>query len=230
MIQLESQHLVNRTSADKAVVEIREEYAHEFTNVNMILHTNNHWIEQVRIGSAHDPSFRSYANTIEFQNGGVRATGQVLQSDSEAIKTMKLSGKWDSHVQSCEKLFEESQNWTRLMSLVQIYEFWEGDFRSLLFNHINLEHSEINGQFSEPVLGNDLFGDLRHIRNKFLHGRGIYKDDDPNTQLRVITGVFSLGHKMELSADKHNEVREIIYHRLLPGFPKEFVLCEKPKR
>jgi len=222
-IDLTPEMLNGSVDLDQTKLDIRESLSTQYMNVNMVLHTNDHWINQVRKEEAHDPSMYIARNIVSIEGGQLRSTGQHNLTESAAIAQLKENNQWEKHAQECEKRFSDSQNWTRLMSLVQIYESWEGDYRHALMKCIDLDSDLIKSKIKNPKLGHSRFGDLRHIRNKFLHNRGVFAGHDPDTLFESVNVLFKENKPMILTAKQHNKFRELIFEDI-SLFPQHFFL------
>jgi len=166
------------------------------------------------------------STTLSFNDQDARLADQSMLPEDDAISLLKQFDQWEEHQEECERRFEETQNWTRLMSLVQIYEFWEGDYRNSLFAQLNMNQNDIAPKISKPKLCCNRFGDLRHIRNKFLHSRGVFSDDEPGDLFNSIKGLFKKDEEMLLPAVAYNKLRRAILEDV-SLFPKTYFLIGK---
>jgi hypothetical protein len=229
MIEVSEVHLKSTEAAKSLVTDIRNQILEQYYNTNVITSSNKHWIEMVRDSNAHDPSLMIATASVTF-SGNQPKIARSLQTEQAAIEMLKKMGQWESHKQECEKRFEESQNWARLMSLVALYESWEGSFRHSLLNQIDLKHQDFPSLGGELTLLHPVYGDLRIIRNEFLHRNGYFRSGDPKLKLPTIPNSFLLDEKMTVSREELSVARDLALNTGICEFPKGFIVAEKPRK
>ena len=225
-VALQAAHLVDEDQAKKVELHIVRSLLDFIRIANILLTANQQWIRLVRLDQAHDPSVSMPTTVLSFADGGVSAVCDV-KTDSEAIAMMKKSGCWDSHKQECEDRFDEAQNWALIMSLVGIYEMWEAVWRHEMLRCVDLSHVDLNHLSGELRLLCSVFGDLRHIRNNFLHGDGYYKKSVPK-KLEVIEVSFSQSEKIVFSIDEYNVIKDQLLGAL-SVFPDGYRIDKAPE-
>lgn len=226
-VALQAAYLVDQDKAKKVEQQIVRSLLEFIRIANILLTANQQWIRLVRLDLAHDPSISMPTTVLSFADAGVSAVSDV-KTDSEAIAFMKKIGCWDSHKQECEDRFAEAQNWALIMSLVGIFEMWETVWRHDMLLSVDFDHFDLNHFTGQLRLLCPVFGDLRHIRNNFLHCDGYYKKSDPK-KLEVIEVSFSQNEKIKFSIDEYNVIKDQLLGAL-SGFPDRYMIDKVPKQ
>ena len=213
MLLLEEKHLSQSYSCGEDIQWFLDSVLH----LKRAVIADREYVQDILAGNKIDPSTRELV--VDFSSAGVSQRYATPDEITERMSAQQIS----EMKERASKGHLDLVNWQYAMFIVYVYQKWETSIRNKMKCSINTSHSDILPLGTDFRLCNDFFGDLRLIRNAYLH-RGTMKDAD---RIKLLSW-FQDNEKIELQPHQMDSIT-LSFIENLKNFPSSFFLMNKEK-
>lgn len=212
------------TEPDPSIDEIIDELARAFlislivtlTSHNVLLNKADEWdrhhkrfLQGGKVAGDVGHYFDIKTLSLVDEEGTGRVHMQHLVSAIDAGATVWMAGAGSGNVDN----YPEAQSIAYAQWFSYAYSLWEEQFRGRIANYFD---SQTDDRIRRSDVLIDYFGDIRLIRNDFVHNKGVCKE---SAGAQVLKWEFECGQPMEITAAQMMSLVDLFPHDLLRLMP-----------